>query len=165
MATVSRRRGKWVADYRDGTGRRHWETYETRHAAEDALAQHVTALCNGRYVPLNNKRTVREAFESWWSLGVEGDDNRGGMPLRLSTKEIYRLTWRVHVEPVWAARKLSTIRTEEVAHWRQHLSVQARAPFQMDPRQSVRRGAKAQIQGESACLYGRGSCGPDGSRG
>ena len=89
MATVSRRRGKWVADYRDGTGRRHWETYETRRAAE--------------------------------SLGVEGDDNRGGMPLRLSTKEIFRLTWRVHVEPVWAARKLSTIRTEEVAQWRQHM--------------------------------------------
>ena len=36
MATVSRRRGKWVADYRDGAGRRHWETYETRRAAEDA---------------------------------------------------------------------------------------------------------------------------------
>jgi integrase len=121
MATVTRRRGRWVADYRDGTGRRHWETYETRHAAEDALAQHVTALCNGRYVPPNNKRTVREAYESWWSLGVEGDDNRGGIPLRLSTKEIYRLTWRVHVEPVWAARKQATIRTEEVAHWRQHM--------------------------------------------
>jgi integrase len=26
-----------------------------------------------------------------------------------------------HVEPVWAARRLSTIRTEEVAHWRQHM--------------------------------------------
>ncbi len=121
MATVSRRRGKWVADYRDGTGRRHWETHETRRGAIDALAQHVTALRNGRYVPPNNKRTVREAFESWWSLGVEGDDNRGGVPLRLATRAIYRLTWRVHVEPVWAARKLSTIRTEEVAQWRQQM--------------------------------------------
>jgi hypothetical protein len=113
MATVSRRRGKWVADYRDGTGRRHWETHETRRAALDALAQHVTALRNGRYVPPNNKRTIREAFESWWSLGVEGDDNRGGMPLRLSTKEIYRLTCRVHVEPMCAARRLATIRTKK----------------------------------------------------
>jgi integrase len=43
------------------------------------------------------------------------------MPLRLATRAIYRLTWRVHVEPVWAARKLSTIRTEEVAQWRQHM--------------------------------------------
>jgi hypothetical protein len=92
MATVSKRRGKWVADYRDGTGRRHWETYETRRAAEDALAQHVTAVREGRYVPPNNNYTVREAFESWWSLGVEGDDNRGGMPLRLATRAIYRLT-------------------------------------------------------------------------
>jgi hypothetical protein len=92
MATVSRRRGKWVADYRDGTGRRHWETYDTRRAAEDALAQHVTAVRDGRYVPPNNKRTVREAFESWWTVGVEGDDNRGGMPLRLATRALYRLT-------------------------------------------------------------------------
>ena len=121
MAIVSRRRGKWVADYRDGTGRRHWETYETRRAAEDALAQNVTAVREGRYVSPNDKRTVREAFESWWSLGVEEDDNRGGMPLRLSTKEIYRVTWRVHVESVWAARKLATTRTEEVAQWRQRM--------------------------------------------
>jgi hypothetical protein len=121
MATISRRCGKWVADYRDSTGRRHWETHETRRAAVDALAQHVTALRNGRYVPPNDKRTVREAFASWWSLFVEGDDNRGGLPLRLSTRDIYRLTWRVHVEPMWAARKLSTIRTEEVAQWRQQM--------------------------------------------
>jgi hypothetical protein len=116
-----------LGDLRDAPGRRR-------------RTPHVTAVREGRYVPPNNKRTVREAFESWWSLGVEGDDNRGGMPLRLSTKEIYRLTWRVHVEPVWAARKLATIRTEGVAHWRQHLSVQARAPFQMDPRQFVQSG-------------------------
>ena len=121
MATISRRCGKWVADYRDSTGRRHWETHETRRAAVDALAQHVTALRNGRYVPPNDKRTVREAFASWWSLFVEGDDNRGALPLRLSTRDIYRLTWRVHVEPMWAARKLSTIRTEEVAQWRQQM--------------------------------------------
>jgi hypothetical protein len=71
MATVSRRRGKWVADYRDGTGRRHWETYETRRAAENALAQNVTAVREGRYVPPNDKRTVRDAFEGWWSLDIK----------------------------------------------------------------------------------------------
>jgi hypothetical protein len=64
MATVIKRRGKWVADYRDGIGRRHWEIYETRRAAEDALAQHVTALRNGRYVPPNNKRTVLRLYRA-----------------------------------------------------------------------------------------------------
>jgi predicted aminopeptidase len=63
MATVSRRCGKWVAEYRDGTGRRHWETYETRRAAENALAQNVTAVREGCYVSPNEKRTVRETFE------------------------------------------------------------------------------------------------------
>ena len=102
------------------TGRRR-STAVWSHRRLGALAQHVTSLRNRRDISPNNKRTVREAFDSWWSLCVEGDDNRGGLPLRLSTKDIYRLTWRVHVEPVWGSRKLSTVRAEEVAHWRQHM--------------------------------------------
>ena len=47
MACVSKRRGKWVADYRDHTGKRHWETFGTRKAAEQELAKHVTAMKDG----------------------------------------------------------------------------------------------------------------------
>jgi hypothetical protein len=46
MATVSRRRGKWVADYRDGTGRRHWEIYKTRRAAAPSSAIRRNARAN-----------------------------------------------------------------------------------------------------------------------
>ena len=41
MACVRKRRGMWVADYRDHSGKRHWETFETRKEAEQELAKHV----------------------------------------------------------------------------------------------------------------------------
>ncbi len=37
MACVRKRRGKWVADWRDGAGNRHWKGFETKRAAEDYL--------------------------------------------------------------------------------------------------------------------------------
>ena len=37
MACISKRRGKWVADWRDGGGHRHWKTFDTKREAEDCL--------------------------------------------------------------------------------------------------------------------------------
>src|ERR1700722_11332419 len=102
MACISKRRGRWVADYRDATGKRHWESYDTRKEAEQALAGHVTALKDGRYCQTNDKRTVRDAYDSWWRLSVEGSDNRSGAPLRPTTRALYLWTWNCHVERRWA---------------------------------------------------------------
>jgi integrase len=121
MACVRKRRGKWVADYRDHTGKRHWETYDTKKEAEQIVAQHVTALKDGRYTPPNDRRTVRDAFESWWRLSVEGSDNRSGAPLRATTRALYLWTWNKYVEEKWAARKLVSLGAEEIATWQQEL--------------------------------------------
>src|SRR5215471_11340873 len=121
MACVRKRRRKWVADYRDHNGKRRWETFETRKEAEQVLAKHVTALKDGRYTPANDKRTVRDAFESWWRLSVEGSDNRSGAPLRATTRGLYLWTWTAHVEEKWAARKLLSVAAEEIATWQQEL--------------------------------------------
>jgi len=37
MACVRKRRGKWVADWRDGAGLRRWKTFDTKQEAEDFL--------------------------------------------------------------------------------------------------------------------------------
>jgi len=121
MACVRKRRGKWVADYRDPTGVRHWETFDTRKAAEQELARHVTAIKDGRYTPANDKRTVRDAYDSWLELSIEGTDNRAGTTLRPTTKALYLGTWRTHVEPKWAARKLLSVGAEEIARWQQEM--------------------------------------------
>jgi hypothetical protein len=39
LACISKRRGKWIADWRDGAGVRHWKTFETKLEAEDFLDQ------------------------------------------------------------------------------------------------------------------------------
>jgi hypothetical protein len=39
MACVKKRRGKWVVDYRDSGGHRHWETKNDKKAAQDRLAE------------------------------------------------------------------------------------------------------------------------------
>jgi len=121
MACISKRRGKWVADYRDSTGKRHWETFSTRKEAERALAEHVTAIKDNRYVPSNDKRTVSDAYKSWWKLSVQGTDNRSGTLLRPTTQALYGMTWRTHIEPKWGARKIQTVAAEEVARWQQDL--------------------------------------------
>ena len=68
MACVSKRRGKWVCDYRDPDGVRHWETFETRKAAEQELAKHVTAIKDGNFTAPNYRCTVLDAYaRAGWS--------------------------------------------------------------------------------------------------
>jgi integrase len=119
MACVRKRRGKWVADYRDHTGKRHWETFETRKQAEGALANSTVALKENRFVAPSDRRTVKDAFDSWLKLCVEGSDNRSGKPLRPATRALYSMTWRVHVGPRWGAAKLRHIDAEAIARWKQ----------------------------------------------
>lgn len=119
MACVRKRRGKWVADYRDHNGKRHWETFETRKEADAALARSTVAIRDGRYVSPNDKRTVADAYESWHKLCVEGSDNRSGKPLRATTEAFYSLVWRKHLAEQWGSRKLRHVEPEALARWKQ----------------------------------------------
>ena len=120
MACVRKRRGRWVADYRVN-GKRHWETFDTKKEAEAELAKHVVAIKESRYSAPNDKRTLQDAFDSWWRLSVEGSDNRSGAPLRATTQALYLWTWNAHVRKRWAQRRLVTVCTEEIATWQQEL--------------------------------------------
>jgi len=48
--SVSQRRGKWVADFRDSAGTRHWITRSTRVDAERALRLAKTIMLNNNGV-------------------------------------------------------------------------------------------------------------------
>jgi hypothetical protein len=116
---VSKRRGKWVADYRDATGKRHWESYATRREAETAIARSKVAIKEGRYVSVNDARTVADAYESWRALCVAGADNKGGKPLRATTQGLYSMIWRLHVGQHWGPMKLRQVDAEAIARWKQ----------------------------------------------
>jgi integrase len=116
---VRKRRGRWVADYRDHNGARHWETFDTRKEAETALARSTVAIKEGRYSAPNDKRTVADAYNSWRTLCVEGSDNKSGKPLRATTAAFYSLVWRVHLASRWGALKLRQVDAEAIARWKE----------------------------------------------
>ncbi len=61
MACIRKRRGKWVIDYRDASGKRRWETTEgNRKDAEERMAKIVS---KGR--PVDTKQTFQEYAERW----------------------------------------------------------------------------------------------------
>jgi hypothetical protein len=62
---------------------------------------------------------VKDTFDSWYKLCVEGSDNRSGKPLRPATQALYSMTWRVHVGPKWGAMKLRQPDAEAIARWKQ----------------------------------------------
>lgn len=120
MACVSKRRGKWVADFRDATGRRHWQSYETKREAEAALHRQAVQIESGKFIADGN-HTVGEAYAHYLELHVEGSQNRSRKPLRATTQALYAMTWRVHVAPKWAHQKLKHVYTDNVAIWQHEL--------------------------------------------
>jgi integrase len=49
MACIKRRRGRWVVDFRDQNSKRHWKTFRTRKAADDALSDLTRDVREGLY--------------------------------------------------------------------------------------------------------------------
>jgi len=68
MACVTKRRGRWVLDFRDENGRRHWETYRTKKGADDALTEIRKDLKDGNYVDPGTLPTVAEVAGHWLNL-------------------------------------------------------------------------------------------------
>jgi integrase len=68
MACIRRRRRRWVLDYRDATGRRRWETFDTRRDAEDGLARALPASRQRQVPTVDPNVTVRQYAERWLQL-------------------------------------------------------------------------------------------------
>ncbi|MCZ6563067.1 MAG: hypothetical protein O6948_09135 [Deltaproteobacteria bacterium] len=61
MACIRKRRGKWMIDYRDASGKRRWETTEgNRRDAEERMAK---IIVKGK--PVDTKLTFQEYAERW----------------------------------------------------------------------------------------------------
>jgi integrase len=121
MATVVNRPGRgWVADFRDGNCKRHKRSFATKREAEAYLHKSAVQITTGEFVD-DDAKTVREVFEHWLKLCVEGGQNRKREALRPTTRAIYEMTWRVHVEPRWGGMKLKHIRPGDVALWQQSM--------------------------------------------
>lgn len=91
MSCVRKRRGKWVVDYRDVSGKRRWKTVDgTRKDADDRLAEIVGS---GRKAT-DSKRTFKEAANEWMDVHVKANCKR-------STWYEYDSAMRIHLIPAF----------------------------------------------------------------
>lgn len=99
--------------------------FRTKKDAELYLASVTISKAKGEYLDPSEGRRTLGSFEPMW-------DAERLAPLKPSSRHAMETAWRVHVEPKWGGREISTIRQSEIAQWVAEL-VKVRSP------QTVRR--------------------------
>lgn len=108
LADGSRR---YYVKYRDAAHRQHKKSgFKTKRAAQDYAARMETSITDGTWVnPAKGQTTVNELAVTWLQ-GKQG----------VSKPKYYtdlKSAWRVHVQPKWGSRPISSIRRSEVQQW------------------------------------------------
>lgn len=71
MACVRKRRNKWIIDFYDQFGKRHWETVGTnKKEAQERLAKRLLEIGKEAYRPENKVKTFSEIAETWYQTQV-----------------------------------------------------------------------------------------------
>ena len=96
MACVSKRRGKWVVDYRDGAGIRRWITCATRREADAIHAEKVREARQPTRPVVDSNITVASYSERWLSQTTA--------TVKAKTLEGYAKTLRLHILPTLGSR-------------------------------------------------------------
>lgn len=91
MACIRKRRGKWVVDFRDGAGVRHWKTCETKREAEDFLDQERPKTRQWRKAAVDTGITVSKYGERWLDMIKP--------TLKPGTHTRYAIILKVHIVP------------------------------------------------------------------
>jgi integrase len=96
MACIRKRRGKYVVDYRDGSGQRRWITCDTRREADAELGK-VNRQPRRRNRPAVDSRITVAEYAVRWLAWVEANVTAGSLKPR--TLESYDDTLRLHIVP------------------------------------------------------------------
>jgi len=103
MPCVRKRRGKWVIDFYDQFGKRHWETVGTnKKRAEEVLATRLLDVGKNVYCPENKTKTFGEVAEEWFKTQIAPNK-------RPKTSNFYRNHLDNHLLPYFTNLKLSRI--------------------------------------------------------
>ena len=94
MACIRKRRGKWVADYRDGTTIRRWRAFDTKREAEDFLDRERPKTRQWSKPVVTPCITV-EAYKPIWLQMIAATVKR-------RTLDSYTETFTNHILPVLA---------------------------------------------------------------
>jgi hypothetical protein len=100
MACVRKRRGKYVLDFYDQYGKRHWETVGTiRKAADERLAQRVLEIKGNGFVSLKSRNVNFAEIAAQWLQSREGK-------IRPSTINQYENHLQNHLLPFFGPVKV-----------------------------------------------------------
>jgi len=115
VACIRKRRNKWVLDYRDHQGRRHWETvHGNRKDAEQLLAQRLQEIGKGEYQAKNEQTTFDELSDAYKTGHI-------AVNVRQSTRRDYERNIRRYLIPHFAGMKIRTISPEMIEAFRSKL--------------------------------------------
>jgi integrase len=105
MASIAKRNGRWLAGYRDETGRERSKMFDRKTDGQRWLDEITTALVTGTYVdPRAGRVTFGEYATSWLTTRV----------LRPTSLANYEATLRLNVFPRIGGRQMSSIRPSEI---------------------------------------------------
>jgi len=107
MACIKKRRGKWVVDYRDTSGKRHWVTVDgNRDDAEQMMAR----ILGASKKPVNRKATFKEWAEGWLKTEAKGR-------LKKSTYLEYEAAFDNHLNPYFGKKRFHKISRQDVLNF------------------------------------------------
>ncbi|WP_077962402.1 tyrosine-type recombinase/integrase [Ensifer adhaerens] len=126
MATIRKRTlpsgaHAWLAEYRDGEGKRRFKQFKTRKLADDFLLTARGEVRAGVHVAESESVTVGKAGELWLATA----DARG---LERSTADQYRQHVEIHIKPFLGATKLSKLNVAAVRSFEDKLRSEGRSP-------------------------------------
>ena len=115
IARKGERKEAWVADYVDGTGKRHIKTFEQKKAADAFAAKTKVDVNAGRYVALDSDLTMAKVADKWIGRAVaEG--------LERTTIRVYRQHVTHHILPrIGGNMKLAKLTRGHVERFRDDL--------------------------------------------
>jgi integrase len=115
MACVRKRRNKWVLDYRDQNGVRHWETVEgTRRDADELLAKRLQEIGKGEYRARSEEKTFEELAQAYIAGHVR-------VNVRDTTARWYEAGIRNYLLPHFSGRRIREITPEHIEAFRHKL--------------------------------------------
>jgi integrase len=114
LADIDKRRGKWVARWREPNGRQRSKAFDQYRDAQRHLTKVQSALDEGRYVPSEaGKITIREYAEGWLAAQTFAE----------STRESHERALRLHVYPVIGDDPIGQLAPSRMQAWIKGLSV------------------------------------------
>jgi integrase len=109
MACIRKRRGRWVVDFRDQHGRRHWDSFRTKKEAEDRYSERVQDVRGGTYINAATLPTFAEVAAGW--LDVKRDHPA-------STFNFWRTHVDLHLLPAFGDYRIDHVALARIEQFR-----------------------------------------------